>query len=291
MEPETGYPITVENGNPYSTDDCGIWVDWNNDLDFDDPDERIVMDVETGVGPYLATITPPAGTPEGDKTMRVRISYSGVAADMSPCGSTTYGEVEDYTITIAVPIPYVPVPGTVYTLQKFHVIEDWFDVYLGTAAIDGADVNDLSGVALSVGGNAVASTNTVIPGGFAGISGDVLHIRMDVADYIVACELNNGGLIWGTIDSFFDIDYTLSGSPGTFTGQVVVVGHIPGDFTLDGTVDIADLVQMVGYMFQGADAPQVPEVADVDGSNVLDIADVVRMVEFMFNDGTPLTHP
>ncbi|KAA3637428.1 MAG: hypothetical protein DWP97_00895 [Calditrichaeota bacterium] len=291
MEPGTGYPISVENGNAYSSDDCGIWVDWNADLDFDDPDERIVMDVETGYGPYSATITPPEGTSAGDKTMRVRIAYSGVAADMSPCGSTTYGEVEDYTITVGIPIAYVPVPGTVYTLQKFHLEDDWFDVYMGTAAIDGADVNDLSNVTIAVGGFNVPCVNTVIPGGFAGMSGDVLQIRMDVADYIGACELNNGGLLWGTVDSFFDIAYDLSGTPGTFSGQVVVVGHTPGDFTLDGTVDITDLVQMVGYMFQGEEAPTVPEVADVDGSKVLDIGDVVRMVEFMFNGGTPLTHP
>ncbi|MBI1837504.1 MAG: hypothetical protein HYR91_09595 [Flavobacteriia bacterium] len=34
MTTGTGYAITVSNGYPYSGDQCGIWVDWNEDGDF-----------------------------------------------------------------------------------------------------------------------------------------------------------------------------------------------------------------------------------------------------------------
>ncbi|MCD4818101.1 MAG: hypothetical protein K8S23_05380, partial [Candidatus Cloacimonetes bacterium] len=93
----TGYPITITNGNPYSSDQCGIWVDWNQDDDFSDANESISISNNPGNGPYTATITPPAGAVPGSTRMRVRITYTGA---VDPCGTTQYGEVEDYTINI-----------------------------------------------------------------------------------------------------------------------------------------------------------------------------------------------
>jgi hypothetical protein len=95
---DNAYSITVTNGNPvYSPDQCGIWVDWNHNNNFDDPCEAITVSGTPGVGPYTAVITPPINAKLGDTRMRVRITYSG---EVSPCGDTMYGEVEDYTITV-----------------------------------------------------------------------------------------------------------------------------------------------------------------------------------------------
>jgi hypothetical protein len=93
--------ITVTNGNSYSADDLGVWVDWNQDSDFDDADENVVCESGNGgQGTYSFTI--PAGATLGATVMRVRIKYSGSDCG-SPCGSTTYGEVEDYTINVTAP--------------------------------------------------------------------------------------------------------------------------------------------------------------------------------------------
>lgn len=102
MEIGTGYPITVVTavgGVPYSGyegDQCGIWVDWNQDGDFYDLNETVYT--ASGYGLFTTTIAPPVGAVAGDTRMRVRLMYTGA---LSPCGTTTYGEVEDYTITIA----------------------------------------------------------------------------------------------------------------------------------------------------------------------------------------------
>ena len=93
----TGYLITVTNGFGYATDQCAIWVDWNKNQDFTDPGEQITVTGTPGVGPYLATITPPTGTAAGTTRMRVRISGQG---SFNSCGTTMYGETEDYTINI-----------------------------------------------------------------------------------------------------------------------------------------------------------------------------------------------
>ena len=96
--------LTVTNGTPYGSDQCGVWVDWNNDGDFVDAGETMTVAVTPGTGPYTATIAPPVGTAQGTKTMRIRIMYTGT---LSPCGNTTYGEVEDYTINVTAPLPNV----------------------------------------------------------------------------------------------------------------------------------------------------------------------------------------
>jgi hypothetical protein len=96
MDVGTGYPITVTNGYGDPADECGIWVDWNQDGDFDDVSETILVSGSPGEGPYIATITPPPTAANGDTRLRIRISDEPAG----PCGEYDYGEVEDYTITV-----------------------------------------------------------------------------------------------------------------------------------------------------------------------------------------------
>jgi hypothetical protein len=100
MEIGTSYPITVTNGSGYSVDECGIWVDWNQDTDFAASERVTPVSGSPGAGPYTATITPPGTALTGECRLRVRINDSSYDS-MSPCGGATYGEVEDYTINVA----------------------------------------------------------------------------------------------------------------------------------------------------------------------------------------------
>jgi hypothetical protein len=106
MQLGQSYAITVNNGDPcYPTDVCGIWVDWNQDEDFDDAGETITVSGNPGFGPYTATITPPGTAAEGETRMRVRIVDSDFNA-LSSCGTASYGEVEDYTIDVVLEPTY-----------------------------------------------------------------------------------------------------------------------------------------------------------------------------------------
>ncbi|MFH1686649.1 MAG: FG-GAP-like repeat-containing protein [bacterium] len=69
-----------------------------------------------------------------------------------------------------------------------------------------------------------------------------------------------------------------------------VGGGLCGDANGDGVgPDIADLVYLVNYMFNGGPVPPLLEMTDVDGNGVgPDIADLVYLVNYMFNGGPAL---
>ncbi len=98
------HEITVTLDSAWSSDLGGLWIDWNRDGDFDDADETITT-AWSGVGPYSETITVPEGASEGNARMRVRILDGDHDPTPESCGSTSYGEVEDYTVRIDPPPP------------------------------------------------------------------------------------------------------------------------------------------------------------------------------------------
>jgi hypothetical protein len=75
-----------------------VWIDWNQDEDFDDAGENVGCAYST---PEVTTfaITVPEDALEGPTRMRIRLKYFNADCG-TPCGTTTYGEVEDYTVVI-----------------------------------------------------------------------------------------------------------------------------------------------------------------------------------------------
>jgi len=122
--------ITITNGNPYPPDQCGVWVDWNRDDDFYDANETIVVTGTPGVGPYTATLTPPAGSTPGKCYVRVRITYTGAN---NPCGTTTFGEVEDFQVTL-INSGFTTWTGAVD--NNWHNSDNWAPHYVPDATTD-----------------------------------------------------------------------------------------------------------------------------------------------------------
>ncbi len=97
---EGSYPITIVNGEHFSSDAMGCWFDWNYDGDFDDAGESYTIDYssdsgETGTG--TGNILVPEDAHLGATRMRVRVVY---ATEALPCGDASYGEAEDYTVIV-----------------------------------------------------------------------------------------------------------------------------------------------------------------------------------------------
>lgn len=73
------------------------WIDFNQDLDWDDANEQIFTSVDLVTGPNTLSFAIPAGATPGSTAARFRISSDG---GLLPTGSAADGEVEDYLFTL-----------------------------------------------------------------------------------------------------------------------------------------------------------------------------------------------
>src|SRR5690554_5023839 len=100
---EESYPIEVKGNTGGSwTNKINVYVDWNQDGDFDDADEKFKLsdlynstgiDLETSTG----TITVPLHALVGSTRMRVIKRYS---TEADACNTSGFGQAEDYTVEV-----------------------------------------------------------------------------------------------------------------------------------------------------------------------------------------------
>ena len=78
-----------------------IWVDWNKDYEFSST-EKVAYSASSATGNWTGTFTIPANTAAGDYRMRVIHQYTSQNTNPAtdPCVSATYGEAEDYKLTV-----------------------------------------------------------------------------------------------------------------------------------------------------------------------------------------------
>ncbi len=93
--------ITITLANPYNADLSAIWIDWNDNGNFYDAGEEVYVSA-FGQGPYVTNIIAPESAMQNTNLrMRIRLDYNNPSPD--PCGTTSFGEVEDYTVIVAGP--------------------------------------------------------------------------------------------------------------------------------------------------------------------------------------------
>lgn len=91
------HDITITNGSYDIDNDIAIWIDWNRDGDFEDVNENIIY-IDNNYGQGTFSIEVPIDAVTGKTRMRIRTKYYDDNA--YSCGTTWFGEVEDYSIEI-----------------------------------------------------------------------------------------------------------------------------------------------------------------------------------------------
>ena len=86
-------------GTSYTSDQVIVWVDLNGDKDFDDAGEQVLI-TATSKSPWTGSITIPTTATASTTRMRVRMHDSSLGPNATPCGTSTYGQVEDYTLVL-----------------------------------------------------------------------------------------------------------------------------------------------------------------------------------------------
>jgi len=101
------YSISVreEDNTVYDGSQVFVWIDFNQDGTFDGPGEKVIetdsFDGDFSIYPFGGDITIPTDAQLGETTMRIRIHSADFGTpNNTPCGNSTFGEVEDYRIVI-----------------------------------------------------------------------------------------------------------------------------------------------------------------------------------------------
>ena len=124
----TALTTTLQAGSTYSCtvfageydQSYAAWIDYNDDGTFDQGTERTGFTTTPVAGSGVAgtlgssaafPITLSCNPPLGQHRLRIRANYFTTAGSaVTPCGSSTYSETEDYLITIAAAVP-CPAPS------------------------------------------------------------------------------------------------------------------------------------------------------------------------------------
>jgi hypothetical protein len=139
-----------------------VWVDWNNNMSFNDPGETILA-TPTYVTNGTASIVIPAAQAPGNYRVRTATSWSGA---LSSCGSASYGNYVDFTLSVmslqpcsttppaitvsnltptAALVSWLPSTGATYVLQYRPVSGGpWTQVNITTPLASNYTINNLT---------------------------------------------------------------------------------------------------------------------------------------------------
>ncbi|MBA3663468.1 MAG: T9SS type A sorting domain-containing protein [Bacteroidetes bacterium] len=97
----TAYTLTLQPGTYSSSNGLASWIDYNQNGNLYDANEKIAQMTINAAFPVsgIATFTVPLTATNGTTTLRVREVYA--SSNIDPCASATYGETEDYVVTIS----------------------------------------------------------------------------------------------------------------------------------------------------------------------------------------------
>ncbi len=226
--------ITYTTAYTYGTK---IWVDWNNNLVFDEPSELMYTGLSTNSSPttLAAGFTVPGSTALGTYRMRI----GGTDADpgpSSPCYTGAYGTFEDYSIKVVAPVPPV--------IESLSELSGCVGTSLTITGTDlaGATLVTMGGTPVTVTNNTATTVTVTVGTGTSGfvevttLAGTATSPKeFEIFQLPTVYTVGGGGAYCAggtgvsiTLDgSESGVDYTLSTSPVTTqsgTGAALTFG-------------------------------------------------------------------
>ncbi|MBI1228453.1 MAG: T9SS type A sorting domain-containing protein [Bacteroidetes bacterium] len=270
------YTFSASISPYYGGDAIIVWIDFNQDGDFDDTGEQ-VLQVTSG-NPSTGSITIPGTAVPGITRLRVRLHYTPSGPNYSACGNSTYGQVEDYSINIVTataPEKYW-IGGTAdwnvstnWNPNGIPVSTDEVTLNSGSPTIPSGVNAEAKFVVLNNGADltlASGSTLTVQGGTGNGIS---LNNAGSVLNNSGAITINGAGLdlIGGSAGQFNNnpggsLKGTGTVNSGIFinNGGSLMPGYSPGTLTFNGDEDFSSSIMEIevnGVGVAGTDFDQV----------------------------------
>ncbi|MBK6834523.1 MAG: T9SS type A sorting domain-containing protein [Bacteroidetes bacterium] len=103
LEPNTTYTIALKGTSATTLlEDFKVFIDYNNDGDFGDIDEEVAFfDNITGSSAYLDTTFTTTINPSLNVPLRMRVFSARNTETITSCGTTTRGQIQDYSVRIS----------------------------------------------------------------------------------------------------------------------------------------------------------------------------------------------
>ena len=139
------FEITLERQTTIDPMNRKVWIDWNNDGDFQDSLEQVAYEPSARTRTFATMVQVPDFAAIGYTTMRVGTSYS--TDQNRPCGINPTGEFEDYPVRIVrdANAPVITLNGSdVITIEQGYQYTE-----LGATAMDNLDGNLTSMIVLT----------------------------------------------------------------------------------------------------------------------------------------------
>ena len=217
---EPMFPITVDMTASPAACLLNAWIDFNDDGDWDDPDDQIFTDQNLGIGMVHNLTFAVPGSAVGGITTSARFRCSS-SAGLTPTNAASDGEVEDYQVNLALAMDLGDLPDGYGTTNcgvngACHILPVLNPIWLGET-VDAEPVG--SPTSMAIGDDTTFS---------------------DDEDGIV---FTASGGTWG--DGTGDIEATVSGGSGCLIGWIDFSNEAPNPDDFDFNDVVNDGIGMV----------------------------------------------
>ncbi|HUM47217.1 MAG TPA: GEVED domain-containing protein, partial [Chitinophagales bacterium] len=257
--PPTGtFTTSVESGASYSIgmqsgilwpEGFGIWIDFNNDNDFDDNDEFVYASPTIGINQFTGSVTIPSNPAYlGDRRMRVRCKFSGIVSSFESCSTFNYGETEDYTVSIVPAVTSMSYVSSTVTQNNLN------PVGLGESSVEIIGIQ----VITSGSANPLALTScTLNSNGSTNFSNDVTGVKV----YFTGnSPVFSTGQLYATVTDL-SVPVTVNAILASGTNYFWVAYDVSPTAFAGDKIDAA----CTQLLFTGSTGIQIPSVTAPDG--------------------------
>jgi hypothetical protein len=243
-----------------------VFIDWNNDKDFDDAGELVATSASiSATAAFTASVSVPATASLGATRMRVVCTEASAASGVTACGTYSYGETEDYSINISegtpTPAPtvtsFTPASGAVgtsvtitgtnftgATAVRFNGTSATFTVASATSITTSVPTGATTGVisVTTAGGTANSASNFTVTAATYCASNATNSADSRINNVTFAGINNSSTTACATYTNFTSLSanvlrsssYTVSVTLGTCGGDYTKYGKVFIDWNKDG---------------------------------------------------------
>ncbi len=84
---------------------------------------------------------------------------------------------------------------------------------------------------------------------------------------------------------YFPVSVDTSGNIASFLEKNFKLEYLVGDVTMDGVIDVGDVVYLINYLFKNGIAPDPIQAGDANCNGIVNVGDVVYLITYLFKGG------